>query len=666
MNKNLYRKLAWQNIKNNKNTFGPFGICTGAMTAMFYMLTAIVSMSEKSNFYGDDTLNIFLRFGIIVTGIFAFFVILYTNSFLMKRRAKEFGLYSMLGMEKHHICKIIFWEMLDIAAISIGAGVLIGMLFSRLMFLLLGKLVGIQSTVAFSLSVDAIVKTLVVFVLFFFVAIVLNFVRIARLKPIELMRSTKAGEREPKAKWLMAILGVLCLGGGYYLSVSVSDPVTAISTFFIAVLLVIAGTYLLFISGSIALLKLLKNSKHFYYKKNHFVTVSGLMYRMKQNAAGLASICVLSTAVLVTLFSTVALYVGTEDCIRTMYPTDVSIQANPKLEFDDDNCWTIAENVYETEEFECFLDEYAASCNVDIADREHYYLYLAIGVFSGSEFQQIESMSGDMSMVFILSAEDYKNYTGREVDLKSGEALVYSKKNCQFPEQKMTFGDKTLTIVGTLPDDDGMTNVQYLIDDFLTIVVSDMDEISAIDAESQSGNLSYDYNFNLTGEKADIIEFCDTLDGKMKEAGYDAERTVSDIHSERQDYMGLYGSLFFIGIFIGVLFMGATVMIIYYKQISEGYDDRERFVIMQKVGMSEREIKGTIRSQILLVFFLPILLALLHISFAFPAIRNILRIFGLVNIPLLVGCLVVTVAVYVIGYAIVYGLTARTYYKIVK
>ena len=254
MNKNLYRKLAWQNIKNNKNTFGPFGICTGAMTAMFYMLTAIVSMSEKSNFYGDDTLNIFLRFGIIVTGIFAFFVILYTNSFLMKRRAKEFGLYSMLGMEKHHICKIIFWEMLDIAVISIGAGVLIGMLFSRLMFLLLGKLVGIQSTVAFSLSVDAIVKTLVVFVLFFSVAIVLNFVRIARLKPIELMRSTKAGEREPKAKWLMAILGVLCLGGGYYLSVSVSDPVTAISTFFIAVLLVIAGTYLLFISGSIAFL----------------------------------------------------------------------------------------------------------------------------------------------------------------------------------------------------------------------------------------------------------------------------------------------------------------------------------------------------------------------------------------------------------------------------
>lgn len=665
MNKTLYRKLAWQNIKNNKNTFFPFGICTIAMTAMFYMLCAIRDMSLKSNFYGDDSLNIFLKFGVWVTGIFAFFVIIYTNSFLMKRRAKEFGLYSMLGMDKGHICKIVFWEMTMVGGASVGAGLTVGILFSRLIFLFLGKLVGIPTNVGFTLSAGAVGITMLVFVLFFAVAILGNVIRIARLKPIDLMRSTKAGEKEPKAKWFIAILGALCLGFGYYLSLSVTNPVQAVGTFFIAVLFVIAGTYLLFISGSVALLKLLKNNKHFYYQKNHFVTVSGLMYRMKQNAAGLASICILSTMVLVTLFSTVALYVGTEDCIRTMYPTDVSISVSPKLLLDDKNQWSGMENVYASEEFENFINEYALECQVDIEDRTKYYDYLMEGMFDGNRYKPIESMSSDMSMLFVLTEEDYKNYTGKDINLKPGEVLMYSKKHRQFQDQEMIFGNHKFEIVGTLPEEEAMTNVQYLIDDFLTIVVKDLDEINAI-YEDTHGIFCYDYDFNLSGEKKNIIKFCESLPDKMAEAGYGEGCSVGDIYSERQVYMSLYGSLLFIGIFVGLLFMAATVMIIYYKQISEGYDDRERFVIMQKVGMSEREVKGTIHCQILLVFFLPILLACVHIAFAFPAIRRILRLLGLVNVPLLVGCLIGTVAVYVIGYGIVYMLTARTYYKIVK
>ena len=665
MNKNLYRKLAWQNIKNNRNTFFPFGICTIAMTAMFYMLCAIRDMSLKSNFYGDDSLNIFLKFGVWVTGIFAFFVIIYTNSFLMKRRAKEFGLYSMLGMEKGHICKIVFWEMAMVGGASVGAGLTVGILFSRLIYLFLGKLVSIPTNVGFTLSAGAIGLTMLVFVLFFVAAILGNVIRIARLKPIDLMRSTKAGEKEPKAKWFMAILGALCLGFGYYLSLSVTNPVQAVGTFFIAVLFVIAGTYLLFISGSVALLKLLKNNKRFYYQKHHFVTVSGLMYRMKQNAAGLASICILSTMVLVTLFSTVALYVGTEDCIRTMYPTDVSISVNPKLLLDDENQWSGMENVYATEEFETFINEYASECQVHIMDRTKYYNYLIEGMFDGNRFKPIEFLSSDMSMLFVLTEEDYKNYTGKEINLKPGEVLMYSKKHRQFRDQEMIFGNHKFEIVGTLPEEESMTNVQYIIDDFLTIVVKDLDEINAI-YEDTHGVFYYDYEFNLSGEKKDIIKFCESLMDKMAEAGYGEDCSVGDIYSERQVYMSLYGSLLFIGIFVGLLFMGATVMIIYYKQISEGYDDRERFVIMQKVGMSEREVKGTIHSQILFVFFLPILLACVHIAFAFPAIRRILRLLGLVNVPLLVGCLIGTVAIYVIGYGIVYGLTARTYYKIVR
>lgn len=666
MSKNLYRKLAWQNIQNNKNTFLPFGICSIAMTTMFYMFCAISDMSANSHFYGDESLTMFLNFGMWVTGIFAFFVIIYTNSFLMKRRSKEFGLYSMLGMEKHHISKIVFWEMIIVGGASIFGGLFIGMLFSRLIFLFLGKLVGIPSNVDFTVSVSAVGTTLLVFILFFMVAILGNVIRIARLKPIDLMRSTKAGEKEPKARWLMAVLGVFSLGFGYYISLSVTNPVQAVGTFFIAVLFVIVGTYLLFISGSVALLKLLKNNRHFYYQKNHFVTVSGLMYRMKQNAAGLASICILSTMVLVTLFSTVALYVGTEDCIRTMCPTDVSISVNPKILMAEDGNWSGVDNVYASEEFEAFFKAYASDCQVEITDRKKYYDYMIEGRFEGSKFMPIESLSNDMSMLFIFTEEDYRNYTGEQVNLKPGEALVYSRKQLQFPNQEIIFGNQHFKIVGTVAKENAMADLTYLIDDFLTIVVKDLDVISAIDVDTNSGLFSYEYDFNLNGEKEKVKEFCDGLDQKMKAAGYEENRFVQDIFSERESYIKLYGSLLFIGIFVGMLFMAATVMIIYYKQISEGYDDRERFVIMQKVGMSEREVKGTIHSQILLVFFLPILLACVHIGFAFPAIKRIFSMLGLVNVPLMIGCLIATVAVYVIGYGIVYMLTARTYYKIVK
>lgn len=668
MNKNLYRKLAWQNIRNNKDTFLPFGICSIARTTMFYMFCAISDMTGKSHFYGDESLIMLLNFGVWVTGIFAFFVILYTNSFLMKRRSKEFGLYSMLGMEKRHISRIVFWEMAIVGGTSILGGLVIGMLFSRLIFLFLAKLVGIPTNIGFTISVGAIGTTLSVFVLFFMATILGNVIRIARLKPIDLMRSTKTGEKEPKARWLLAILGVLSLGFGYYLSLSVTNPVKALGTFFIAVLFVIAGTYLLFISGSIALLKMLKNNKHFYYQKNHFVTVSGLMYRMKQNAAGLASICILSTMVLVTIFSTVALYTGTEDCIRTMCPTDVSIEAFPEMEYDENHHFTLKESDYAGEKFDRFLDNFAADKKVEITDRDRYYVYIATGLIKGEQFvvSDDNSMSSSMSMVFLMTEKDYETHSGKKVNLKPGEAMIYSTKNKSYSGKQLHFGDKSLSVVGMLPAMDAMSNLQYMMDDFVTVVVRDMDEIRAIDTQISFGSVDYVYDFNLTGDKEDIVAFCRQLDEKIKDAGFDDNRTITDIYSERQSYMNLYGSLLFIGIFVGLLFMAATVMIIYYKQISEGYDDRERFVIMQKVGMSEREVKGTIHSQILLVFFLPIILACMHIAFAFPAIKRIFRMLGLVNIPLMVGCLIATVVIYVIGYGIVYVLTARTYYKIVK
>jgi putative ABC transport system permease protein len=653
----LYIKLAVQNIRNNRNTFYPFAFSCIAMVAMFYMLAGICPQIQRNTFTGASSMWMVLDMGLWVCGIFSAVVILYTNSFLMKRRSREFGLYSILGMDKRHIGKVVFWEMFLTGAASILLGLLAGILFSKLMFLILLSLVKIETELTFLIAPGMIGLTALLFAGIFAVVLLVNRIRIARLRPLELLSSAKAGEREPKANWFFAILGFGCLGYGYYLALTTENPITALSHFFVAVLFVIAGTYLLFVSGSIALLKVLKKNKRYYYHKNHFVTVSGLMYRMKQNAVGLASICILSTMALVTISTTVSLYAGMQNLLRTRFPHDIHTTYN----YEEDGAGSDYSILAPA------MEARAAEYHVSLLEEESYYTYYAYGGFDGKTYHSVVN-ANQMAELQVVCLADYNERTGESVELDDDQVLVCAQGGCKTPQDSLWIEDREYRVTGTA-DPDGL-NENW--EPTLNLVVKDMDAMKdirdSINATMESGYtvIHYTYDFNLSGTMEDKQAFCEGLRDALNATGIAHLGTVENIFTSVSDFYQMYGSLFFIGIFIGTMFLLATAMIIYYKQISEGYDDRERFVILQKVGMSSREVKKTITSQILLVFFLPILFAIVHICFAFDTIRKILYMLNLSNAWIFAGGTAAVVAVFILGYAIVYRLTARAYYRIVQ
>lgn len=669
MNRGMYRRLALNNIRKNKNPFFPFSLSCIAMIAMFYMLHSIQLQADDNLFFGAGTMRTILGFGTIICGVFSLFVVFYTNSFLMKRRSKEFGLYSILGMEKKHISRVVFWEIAVVGAASIIIGLLSGMLFSKLMFMVLLKIMHLQTDFAFKISVESLLLTFVLFVALFILIMLANNIRIFRLKPIDLMSGSNAGEREPKAKWAMAVMGILCLGVGYYLAVTVKNPIQAMGTFFVAVLFVIAGTYLVFVSGSIALLKLLKSNKNYYYQKNHFITVSGMLYRMKQNAVGLSNICILSTAVLVVLSSTVSLYAGFDDIMRTRYPKDVMTQYLYEEEDSEDE-----PGHYDYSVLEPVLRVRGARYHVNLKGIEQYYSYSSVGILEANAFwpdyeSSITDMTGFVALE-VMTVEDFNNRMGASYDVEKGKVLVYTSENAALSEETVKIAEREYPVSGRVQE---VPEVSALDADFgqLWVIVPDlnmMKEIrSGIDSAFEDGAytvITYNFNFDLEGKDEDKKAFCTDLRDEIDKTGIAHAAAITDSYTTRQELYGIYGSLFFIGIFLGALFLITTVLIIYYKQISEGYEDRERFIIMQKVGMGEKEVKSVIRSQVLLVFFLPILLAVVHVCFAFGIIKKLLIIMEFTNVPLFILCTIATVAVFVIVYGIVYSLTAKAYYRI--
>ncbi len=670
MNRGMYRRLALNNIRKNKNTFFPFSLSCIAMIAMFYMLHSIQMQADDNLFFGAGTMRTILGFGTIICGVFSLFVVFYTNSFLMKRRSKEFGLYSILGMEKKHISRVVFWEIAVVGAGSIIIGLLSGVLFSKLMFLILLKIMHLQTDFAFKISVESLLLTFVLLTALFILIMLVNNIRIFRLKPIDLMSGSHAGEREPKAKWAMAVMGVICLGAGYYLAVTTKNPIQAMGTFFVAVLFVIEGTYLVFVSGSIALLKLLKGNKNYYYQKNHFITVSGMMYRMKQNAVGLSNICILSTAVLVVLSSTVSLYAGFNDIMRTRYPKDVMTQYLYEEEEDSED----EPGHYNYSVLEPVLRARGARYHVNLKEIEQYYSYSSVGVLEANAFRpdyegSISDMTGFVTLE-VMTVEDFNSRMGSSYDVEKGKVLVYTSEDAALSEETVKIAGREYPVSGRVQE---VPEVSALDADFgqLWLIVPDLDMMkeirSGIDSAFEDGAYTviyYNFNFDLEGKDEDKKAFCTDLRNEIDETGIAHAAAIADSYTTRQELYGIYGSLFFIGIFLGALFLITTVLIIYYKQISEGYEDRERFIIMQKVGMSEREVKSVIRSQVLLVFFLPILLAVVHVCFAFEIIKKLLIIMDFTNVSLFILCTIATVAVFVIVYGIVYSLTAKAYYRI--
>lgn len=656
MARGLYCKLALRNLKNNRRVTLPYLLSGAGIILMFYCITALTLGIDEEAMYGGSSVSAMMGFGVFVIALFALLFLFYTNSFLIKRRKKELGLYNILGMEKRHIARVLVIETLLTALCSLALGLGLGILASRLLFWALGLVVGAAVPIAFTVPLPAVTGTLVLFGAIYLLTLGYNLVQLKLSRPIELLRGGETGEKEPKAHWLLAVLGAVLLGAGYYLALTVQDPLSALLLFFVAVVLVILGTYLLFLTGITALLKLLKKNKRFYYKLNHFTAVSGMLYRMKQNAAGLASICILFTALLVTVSTTFSLYTSMDGLLRARYPRNVLVSAYGANQEAKD---LIRRNVAETAEHLGLSLEH-------VIDREGWNITTAR---VGKELHTQEVPSDAYAVVDIFTEREFERFSGQEVNLSEDQVLLFD------PLGTFPAGD-TLAIDGNnfeivpcdyeMPDASTMAQIyeQYYLVFQSGAVVERLLAPSGSDIAP-----TFSYDFDLAGASAqDIQSFASALGDKdFSGPGVSYQQLLwEDSSSSRQDFMNLYGGLFFLGLFLGVLFLLGTALIIYYKQVSEGYEDAKRFTIMQQVGMSHREVKRSIHSQILLVFFLPLLTAVLHLAFAFPMLQKILLVMGLADFWLIFLSTLGCVGVFALCYLAIYALTARTYYHLVE
>lgn len=648
MNSRIYSRLAVSNIKNNRKTYVPF-ILTSILTVMMYYIIDALAGNKSIEIVNVITV---LRMGCGVMVVFSVIFLFYTNSFLIKRRKKEIAVYNILGMGKGHIGKMLTVETLIVGGISIAGGIAGGMAFGKLMHLLLIRIIHYDVGMEFHISVQSVFDTVILFAFIFFLTWFYNLFQIRLANPIELLRGGSAGEKEPKTKVILALIGVVTMAAGYYLAVSTKNPLEAINTFFVAVILVIIGTYALFLAGSIALLKLLRKQKKFYYKPNHFVSVSGMIYRMKQNAVGLANICILSTIVLVMISSTVSLYVGMDDVMAYRYPNDYQMTLYEASQEKIDKANKLIEEELERGGLK---KEGETAC--------HYGTAVLISQ-GGNKFTTSENGTyspRDLTELYVIPQEDYQKLENTSTSLKENEVIIYTTAE-NYGRDSIQIDGRKFQVTEELDDFVLEEKNQSRVAPGMYMIVAN-DEV-AMQLDSLKSGLRYDIDFDMTGsdeEKAVVEEkIADRITEELPGTYFTSRQAGTE------SFFGFYGCLFFIGMYLGFMFLVATVLIIYYKQISEGLDDRERYVIMQKVGMDKREIRRAIRSQILIVFFLPLLFSILHIMVAFNVITKLLGIFGLFNTGLFVLCTVVTVLIFAVFYIIVFAITAREYYKIVN
>ena len=648
MNSRIYSRLAVSNIKNNRKTYVPF-IFTSILTVMMYYIIDALAGNDSIEITNVITV---LRMGCGVMVVFSVIFLFYTNSFLIKRRKKEIAVYNILGMGKGHIGRMLTVETLIVGGISIAGGIAGGMAFGKLMHLLLIRIIHYDVGMEFHISVQSVSDTVILFAFIFFLTWFYNLFQIRLANPIELLRGGSAGEKEPKTKVILALIGVVTMAAGYYLAVSTKNPLEAINTFFVAVILVIIGTYALFLAGSIALLKLLRKQKKFYYKPNHFVSVSGMIYRMKQNAVGLANICILSTIVLVMISSTVSLYVGMDDVMAHQYPNDYQMTLYEASQEKIDK----ANKLIEEE-----LDRGGLKKEGETAC--HYGTAVLISQ-GGNKFTTSENGTyspRDLTELYVIPQEDYQKLENTSTSLKENEVIIYTTAE-NYGRDSIQIDGRKFQVTEELDDFVLEEKNQSRVAPGMYMIVAN-DEV-AMQLDSLKSGLRYDIDFDMTGsdeEKAVVEEkIADRITEELPGTYFTSRQAGTE------SFFSFYGCLFFIGMYLGFMFLVATVLIIYYKQISEGLDDRERYVIMQKVGMDKREIRQAIRSQILIVFFLPLLFSILHIIVAFNVITKLLGVFGLFNTGLFVLCTVATVLIFAVFYIIVFAITAREYYKIVN
>jgi len=659
MRKGFYARLALNNIRKNAETYFPYVLASSATVMMFYDMLFLLFSREVRGLSDSDMLRTVLSLGSVVTGFFAFILLLYINSFVIKRRKKEFGLFNILGMEKRHIARIMLLETVIVGLLCLVLGLAAGVLFSKAALLLFLNILKVEPSFGFEVPAEAAAMTVLFFGAVFWLNLLYNAFQVYRSRPVELLKAGSVGEKEPRTNWLIALVGAAALGSGYYIAITTESPLAVVGLFFVAVLLVIAGTYGLFTAGSIAILKMLRKNKKLYYRPNPFIAVSGMIYRLKQNAAGLASICILSTAVIIMLSSTVSLYVGLEDVLRTQYIREISVSA---YDATDEQIRELETAVAETVERE------GLAVRNPVAMR--YVSDMALQ--DGNSFAGIRTAGysfRNAALLMFMTAEEYNRLEGGNMRLAEGEAMVYVIKG-KIPGDTMDLNGHSLRIRGYL--DAFKTAEQFLVgvnrllaQNYVVITANEQDLFRAHESLiGEKEGYTYNYLFDTGAGREAQVGLVSALKDRLKGLrvdGYAAGREES-----RQVFLSVYGVLFFLGLFLGTLFILGTVLIIYYKQISEGYDDKARFAIMRKVGLSRDEVKKAIRFQVLSVFFLPLVMAVVHIAAAFPAVSRLLAILNLTNVPLYALCTALTILVFAVCYALIYILTARTYYRIVR
>ena len=680
----FYPKLAARSMKSNRRFYVPYILTVIGTAAAFYIMAAIVSDPGSKELAagtanGQVYVSMFMTLGMFVLGLFSFIFLLYTNSFLMKRRQKELGLYSVLGMSKTNIAGIMVFESLYIAVIGIAGGLAVGILLTKLVSLALFKLMRLPVPFGFTVQPIAIIIVVLFFAALIFLTLLANLAKVGRSRPVELLRGGNVGEKEPKASWFLTLVGVIFLGAGYVVAMLVDNPGMAVAVYFLAVFAVIIGTYCLFTSISIAVLKALRRNRRYYYKAKHFISVSGMLYRMKRNAVGLANICILCTMVMVMVSGTLSLYLGSEEQVNVYCPADVVVETTYYASSTEDHVYN-EETGEETIEYHTPYDAAAMDAWFEDYFAGHKLTPSAAKAVEYYSFTAVDS-EDHVSLVTAVTAETYAQLTGEAApELAPGEALAHVPSGYKFGDG-LNFLDKdgnTLSIqfVGEAQLSSAQVELNTAIlsqseDDDIVLVVPDTAALLELVAGQENGSYIWrgQYDFDASDEAVSAMVddyWAASSAGTGADAGY-YDMLGIDLRSvAEQEVYGLSGGFLFLGVFLGVVFMMATVLIIYYKQVSEGYEDNARFDIMRKVGLSEREARRAIRSQILTVFFMPILVAAVHIAFDFNLVVQLLRLFSLTNLKLTALCTLGTLLVFCAVYAVVYALTARSYYKIVR
>ena len=670
MKRGLYFRLAATGMSKNKKFYFPYIFTCFCMVMMYYIIQFLRISDDFRTMRGGESMQMILEMGTPVIAVFSWILLYYTNSFLIRRRQKEFGLYHILGMGKRELVKILIWENLMTAVISIAGGLLGGILFSKLAELAAVRIVGNHLGYKMTIEPKAIYYTVSLFLAIFAVILLRMLIFIFRTKPVDMLKSETAGEKPPKANWILAIVGLIILAGAYWIAVSIEEPMEAMLWFMVAVLMVIVATYLLFIAGSVAFCRLMQKKKNYYYKTRHFVSISSMVYRMKRNGAGLASICILSTMVLVMVSSTVCLYASIEGNLAKGYPQQFSVEmaSGSSLE-DKDREEKLKETVGQT----------ISENKIKLKETKEYHILSTACVKTDEgikfEHENIKSLDS-LKMLYILTVADYNRLTGENLSLEKNELYVYlpdeayekdtfqvegcgNWKNKGTPDNQFICGDDVETL---------NSGVYLIVPDEAVMDQFEAAQRAVYGENASSEKLCYAFDTDLSeeGQVSLVSELQNNISTLQLQDEQFPMVNVNARAVSKSDYYALYGGLFFLGILLGSVFIFGMILIIYYKQITEGYEDQGRFSILMKVGMTRKEVRQSINSQVMTVFFLPLAMAGMHTAFSFPIIRKILKMFAMNDEKLLILVMICCYLAFAVFYAAVYLLTSREYYKIVS